>query len=86
MAKTRRRNELADVISRFVEDMIEISEFAESVDLSIELNRDSVPIISYKVDRLPIRPIEKDSDLSVAKLKEKLSAIRERKQEVKADG
>lgn len=56
MRRTKNNNPLTECILRGVEELIESSKQAKSVEFTLKLEAGSVPVISYKVDELQIVP------------------------------
>ena len=59
MAVKKQENPSKEAILRGVEQLIDLSEIAKGVEMTITINKDSVPTISYKIDELLICPNEK---------------------------
>ena len=54
MARKIKDNPLKEVILRGVEQLIDIAETSKGVEITITINKDSAPTISYKIDEFPI--------------------------------
>lgn len=54
MARKIKDNPLKKAILKGVEQLIDIAEISKGVEMTITINKDSVPTVSYKVDELLI--------------------------------
>jgi galactitol-specific phosphotransferase system IIB component len=61
---TRINNEVSKTILRSVEELLDISEVAESVEFTIKVDKTAIPTLSYKVDNCHIfaRTTHMDND------------------------